>query len=123
MAIGILKHRPSHCHTDIITQTITPPASSTSRQLQQQSGYLCLSCQLATMECNNEDRRNDRRNDNNKDQDDSDEESEILEESPCGRWLKRREEVSASTLRRRVTPPLVVGWGVFVKQNELIAMS
>ena len=22
------------------------------------------------------------------------EESEILEESPCGRWLKRREEVS-----------------------------
>lgn len=35
------------------------------------------------MEGNNEDRR-----------DDSDEESEILEESPCGRWLKRREEVS-----------------------------
>ena len=25
--------------------------------------------------------------------DDSDEESEIIEESPCGRWLKRREEV------------------------------
>ena len=23
-------------------------------------------------------------------------ESEILEESPCGRWLKRREEVSSS---------------------------
>jgi hypothetical protein len=26
--------------------------------------------------------------------DDSEEENEILEESPCGRWLKRREEVS-----------------------------
>jgi hypothetical protein len=26
--------------------------------------------------------------------DDSDSESEILEESPCGRWLKRKEEVS-----------------------------
>lgn len=26
-------------------------------------------------------------------QDDSEDESEILEESPCGRWLKRREEV------------------------------
>lgn len=25
--------------------------------------------------------------------DDSEDESEILEESPCGRWLKRREEV------------------------------
>lgn len=24
---------------------------------------------------------------------DSEDESEILEESPCGRWLKRREEV------------------------------
>lgn len=24
---------------------------------------------------------------------DSEEENEILEESPCGRWLKRREEV------------------------------
>lgn len=27
---------------------------------------------------------------------DSEDESEILEESPCGRWLKRREEVSNS---------------------------
>lgn len=26
---------------------------------------------------------------------DSEDESEILEESPCGRWLKRREEVGA----------------------------
>lgn len=25
---------------------------------------------------------------------DSEDESEILEESPCGRWLKRREEAS-----------------------------
>ena len=25
--------------------------------------------------------------------DDTDEESEVLEESPCGRWQKRREEV------------------------------
>jgi hypothetical protein len=25
-----------------------------------------------------------------------DDESEILEESPCGRWLKRREEVRAT---------------------------
>lgn len=29
---------------------------------------------------------------------DSEDESEILEESPCGRWLKRREEVSSTTL-------------------------
>lgn len=28
---------------------------------------------------------------------DSEDESEILEESPCGRWLKRREEVSQFT--------------------------
>lgn len=27
--------------------------------------------------------------------DDSEDESEILEESPCGRWLKRKEEVSS----------------------------
>lgn len=27
---------------------------------------------------------------------DSEDESEILEESPCGRWLKRREEVSTT---------------------------
>lgn len=26
---------------------------------------------------------------------DSEDESEILEESPCGRWLKRKEEVSS----------------------------
>lgn len=29
---------------------------------------------------------------------DSEDESEILEESPCGRWLKRREEVSDMTM-------------------------
>lgn len=29
---------------------------------------------------------------------DSEDESEILEESPCGRWLKRREEVSFHTI-------------------------
>jgi nuclear receptor-binding protein len=29
---------------------------------------------------------------------DSEDESEILEESPCGRWLKRREEVSPPIL-------------------------
>lgn len=29
---------------------------------------------------------------------DSEDESEILEESPCGRWLKRREEVSGIML-------------------------
>lgn len=28
---------------------------------------------------------------------DSEDESEILEESPCGRWLKRREEVCILT--------------------------
>lgn len=32
---------------------------------------------------------------------DSEDESEILEESPCGRWLKRREEVSAITMFKR----------------------
>lgn len=31
---------------------------------------------------------------------DSEDESEILEESPCGRWLKRREEVSFPYLFR-----------------------
>lgn len=30
--------------------------------------------------------------------DDSEEESEILEESPCGRWLKRREVVSCLSI-------------------------
>lgn len=30
---------------------------------------------------------------------DSEDESEILEESPCGRWLKRREEVSFTKFR------------------------
>ena len=34
-------------------------------------------------------------------QEDSEDESEILEESPCGRWLKRREEVSPAA---RVAP-------------------
>jgi hypothetical protein len=29
-------------------------------------------------------------------EDDSDDESEILEESPCGRWVKRREQVISS---------------------------
>lgn len=38
---------------------------------------------------------NDRHLVNNNDvDDDSDDESEILEESPCGRWVKRREEVN-----------------------------
>ena len=30
--------------------------------------------------------------------DDTDEESEVLEESPCGRWQKRREEVGQPNL-------------------------
>lgn len=33
---------------------------------------------------------------------DSEDESEILEESPCGRWLKRREEVSVSFFHNNV---------------------
>jgi len=33
---------------------------------------------------------------------DSEDESEILEESPCGRWLKRREEVSAVINNKRL---------------------
>lgn len=32
--------------------------------------------------------------------DDSEEESENLEESPCGRWLKRREEVNCNFYQR-----------------------
>ena len=32
--------------------------------------------------------------------DDTDEESEVLEESPCGRWQKRREEVCHLRLRK-----------------------
>lgn len=31
---------------------------------------------------------------------DSEDESEILEESPCGRWLKRREEVSYNSCQK-----------------------
>lgn len=34
---------------------------------------------------------------------DSEDESEILEESPCGRWLKRREEVSFSNIHSSVS--------------------
>ena len=30
--------------------------------------------------------------------DESEDESEVLEESPCGRWQKRREEVSSHLL-------------------------
>lgn len=39
--------------------------------------------------------------------DDSEDESEILEESPCGRWLKRKEEVSF-VLNRKI-PFLMFG--------------
>lgn len=35
-----------------------------------------------------------------KNTEDSEDESEILEESPCGRWLKRREVVSALRLNK-----------------------
>ena len=39
-------------------------------------------------------KNNDNDSKNNTDGvDDSEEENEILEESPCGRWLKRREQV------------------------------
>ena len=31
-------------------------------------------------------------------EEDSEDESEVLEESPCGRWLKRREEVLHSAI-------------------------
>lgn len=44
---------------------------------------------LWVMEGQNEQSRSRRESE----QDDSEDESEILEESPCGRWLKRREEV------------------------------
>lgn len=33
------------------------------------------------------------------DEEESDDESEILEESPCGRWQKRREEVTVHVAR------------------------
>ena len=36
-----------------------------------------------------------------KDASDSEDESEILEESPCGRWQKRREEVRDRQLNRK----------------------
>jgi hypothetical protein len=32
--------------------------------------------------------------DNSSDDDEDDDDGEILEESPCGRWLKRREQVT-----------------------------
>lgn len=35
---------------------------------------------------------------------DSEDESEILEESPCGRWLKRREEVSLYLILLKIYP-------------------
>ena len=37
---------------------------------------------------------------------DSEDESEILEESPCGRWLKRREEVRTRIVNFRKYLPL-----------------
>lgn len=40
--------------------------------------------------------------------DDSEEESEILEESPCGRWLKRREVVSGHYLFIRTAPVIEI---------------
>ena len=36
---------------------------------------------------------------------DSEDESEILEESPCGRWLKRREVVSKQPVTRILLLP------------------
>lgn len=44
---------------------------------------------------------------------DSEDESEILEESPCGRWLKRREEVS--TRYHSLVPLLGYFWAVETK--------
>jgi hypothetical protein len=41
--------------------------------------------------------------------DDSEEESEILEESPCGRWLKRREVVSGLNLFIQTAPVIYGG--------------
>lgn len=41
---------------------------------------------------------------------DSEDESEILEESPCGRWVKRREEVSVFFFHKTV-------YHVLFKQN------
>lgn len=38
-------------------------------------------------------------------EDESEDESDILEESPCGRWQKRREEVGAGVAGTGVTPP------------------
>lgn len=39
------------------------------------------------------DNRSDDQSRRGSQQDDSEDESEILEESPCGRWQKRKEEV------------------------------
>lgn len=36
------------------------------------------------------------------DEDESEDESEILEESPCGRWQKRREEVKGRPRRQKL---------------------
>ena len=46
---------------------------------------------------------------------DSEDESEILEESPCGRWLKRREEVSWSTV---LNSPKFLPFCVFLVFNN-----
>lgn len=40
--------------------------------------------------------------------DESEDESEVLEESPCGRWQKRREEVIGNYVSRHST--LIVTW-------------
>lgn len=48
-------------------------------------------------------------------EDESEDESEILEESPCGRWQKRREEVRASTCGpQHISHPSILYFTCFV---------
>lgn len=51
--------------------------------------------------------------------DESDDESGVLEESPCGRWQKRREEVCAFVIRRCISQSSVVC--VFKREMYLFA--
>ncbi len=62
-------------------------AGHMSSNTQQVQGGACVSSPVASIQPPATTARED--------EDESEDESEILEESPCGRWQKRREEVSS----------------------------
>ena len=67
----------------IVTETEAPPTADTKKPTSGKEGVTETADDKQTTDGNIE-----------SEGDDSEDESEILEESPCGRWLKRREVVS-----------------------------